>query len=817
MSWQNYDSVMSQLATVGLVVDKPLDLDGRIQRWKTEEDPREKKGWSRLREWRSKAGSLYIVGVYGVWQGTDDGKTKIEFERDGASQITAEDREAIRAANKEASRKLAEERKHEAKRAGAWASQVWSKCAPCTGHEYLERKRIQPHGLRVLENTKDLALEGIDDANWWRLTQAIGALVVPMHDAVGNVCGLQFIYGKDHPRREKLDKEFWPSGMAMGGSFGLLGSVRRSGVLLVAEGFATAASLHEATGQSVAYAFSANNLIKAGKELRKTYASLRLLFCADDDYLTDGNPGCSAAAQATAEIEKSAWTKPDFNDADGNDLRNGKKLTDFNDLAMLTGLPLTLANQINEKLDALKWRDAPEMRAATTPQGGGGDGGRNAAVSFMPIDDVVERFVFVDDETGDFAFDFWTKQVVKLSKIIKLLPAKARFDDVKDHPRWKGRAVYIDQIGFDPGEDDPNIVCNRWGGWPTTPKAGSCERLLELLRYLCANEPGGTQIFEWILRWMAYPLQHPGAKLKSAIVVHGPQGTGKSMVFEAYAKIYGEYGMILNQGAIEDKFNADWCERKLFILADEIVARAEMHHLKNQLKNFITGDWVRVNPKNVAAHKERNHMNIVFSSNEDQPVVLENDDRRHLVLWTPPKLDPSFYQEVSAEIESGGVAALHQYLLDLDLGDFKPWTLPPMTDAKRDLIAIGSDSLERFLSDWESGDVDSVPFCPAPSSGIYSIYLRWCRDNGEKFPRSSAQFVGRIKKRPGWHYGHKDRYLDLNSTSKKRVRFVVPSTAALTDAAQRGGKDYRRRPESNETEWLTESYFEFQKAMEDWQ
>src|SRR3990167_9307175 len=108
-----------------------------------------------------------------------------------------------------------------------------------------------------------MTLTGIDDSNFFRLKSAAGALVVPMHDAKGVVQGLQFIYAKGHPRRAKIerDKEFWPSGMAMGGTFGLIGAVRRDGILLIAEGYATSASLHEATGQSVAYAFSANNQI----------------------------------------------------------------------------------------------------------------------------------------------------------------------------------------------------------------------------------------------------------------------------------------------------------------------------------------------------------------------------------------------------------------------------------------------------------------------------------------------------------------------------------------------------------------------------
>ena len=67
------------------------------------------------------------------------------------------------------------------------------------------------------------------------------------------------------------------------------------------------------------------------------------------------------------------------------------------------------------------------------------------------------------------------------------------------------------------------------------------------------------------------PIQHPGAKLKSTIVVHGPQGTGKNLFFEALMRIYGEYGDVIDQSAVEDKFN-DWASRKLFMIADEVVA-----------------------------------------------------------------------------------------------------------------------------------------------------------------------------------------------------------------------------------------------------
>ena len=65
------------------------------------------------------------------------------------------------------------------------------------------------------------------------------------------------------------------------------------------------------------------------------------------------------------------------------------------------------------------------------------------------------------------------------------------------------------------------------------------------------------------------PASKPGAKLASAVIMHGPQGTGKSTIFQTLAKIYGDYSTVLNQRGLEDKFNNDWSDSKLFILAEE--------------------------------------------------------------------------------------------------------------------------------------------------------------------------------------------------------------------------------------------------------
>jgi putative DNA primase/helicase len=54
---------------------------------------------------------------------------------------------------------------------------------------------------------------------------------------------------------------------------------------------------------------------------------------------------------------------------------------------------------------------------------------------------------------------------------------------------------------------------------------------------------------------------------------------------------------------------------------------------------------------------------------------------------------------VIEEIRNGGVAALHDYLLHLDLGDFSAAAKPPLTAAKTELIGLGLDSPMRFYDD----------------------------------------------------------------------------------------------------------------------
>jgi putative DNA primase/helicase len=703
VNWSNYEDVLGQMRSIGLVVDS-LDV-GRLRRCKVDGD-REKRGWYSLHELTLTGGDCVLVGSYGIWRGAEANANKIELKR---TELSADQRAALKA-RIAADMKAAEARRRgEAAQAALRAQAAWERCAKDGDAAYLRRKGVLGYGVRYSPK---------------------GAVVIPMLDTSGRVHGLQFIHAE---KRHGRDKDFWPAGLAKQGHFFHVGPTPTS-VMLVAEGYATAASLHGATGYPVAVAFDAGNLLPVTQALAKRYKGVRFLVCADDDYLTEGNPGISKAEAAALAVGGS-WLAPVFTKD-----REGKKITDFNDLHALEGVHPVRA-QVETKLRQLGWLDG--QPAASTRAQGGGEGAEESD-DLKPIEDVgelLERFSLVY-EISETVFDAQEHKLVPLSSMRNLCTSRMTHRSWMESPAK--RIVRSSEVGFDPAETDQKIKCNLWGGWPTVPREGDCSTLLELLHYLCREEPNADEVYQWVMRWLAYPIQYPGTKMKTALVFHGPQGSGKNMFFEAVKAIYGEYGRVIDQSAIEDKFN-DWASRKLLLIADEVVARQELFHIKNKLKGLVTGDTIRINPKNVGAYEEANHVNMIFLSNEVMPAVLERDDRRYMVVWTPEKMDPAFYETVKIELDHGGIEALHQHLLNVPLGDFKPWTLPPITKAKANLIDASLGSSERFVQEWMDRMLP-LPVSACRTEDLYDAFRHWCHKNGAKGPQLGV-FVAEAVKR----------------------------------------------------------------------
>jgi putative DNA primase/helicase len=788
----NFDDVLTQLQTFGLDVEACDVVVGERRRCRHKDGGRQKRGWFQLYDLPLNDGSgVLIVGSFGAFWGAENVVQKIELPAKDRKAMSGEQMEALKARIAADKKRAEAEAKRRADEAAAAADKAWRghcKEGSRDQSEYLKRKGIESHGGRFTES---------------------GNFVIPMQDTERRTHGLQVIYSvKKHGR----DKDFWPAGLAKKGHFYLIGGIPDK-TLLIAEGFATAASIHQATKLPVAVAFDAGNLLPVAKALHAKYKRANILICADDDYLTAGNPGVTHARNAALAVSGEVIF-PVFKAERPTDTKGP---TDFNDLHLLEGESAVCA-QIEAHLTALGWPIGRAQSRGGATQGGGEIDEKRSAQSIMDLDDIVDRFVPVDDGTGDYVFDYWTNKVVKRSQMVALLPAGVRGDDIKRHPVWITRGAYfIDEVGFDPTEKDPTIKLNTWRGFEMEAVQGDCENIKDLANYLCSAESNAVEACEFMLDWMAYQVQYPGVKLGSAIIMQGGQGTGKSTLFNVWQDIFGSYSKTLNQRALEDKFNSDWVEKTLAVKCEEIAASSDVWHVKGEVKDLITGDWIRSNEKNSVARPIRNRMNFAILSNETIPMPLDRDDRRFLVIKTPNPLSGKFYKELYEEINNGGVAAFFYFLKTRPLDNFNPKKHPPMTDSKRRLIMASAPSEQVFVEEWIGGSVEiggkRLPFCPCTGTQLHTAYARWARSSLVARPRDMNQFISFIHGLNGWEAGNScATFADLNSAEKKNRKMVIPAEDAF-DRAIMASAEVISAEAKTKQRWLTEGFFAFEEII----
>lgn len=250
-------------------------------------------------------------GVFGSWR---EGTTYTwQKRRDGPPPDAAE-LAALRARAAEAAKQAEAEREHGYQEAARKAAATVKASTPASGeHAYTKRKNIQPHG--VLERN--------------------GQLVIPIYAADGTVQSVQTIAADG-------SKRFLPGGKKGEGRF-WLGDPATGDTLLLAEGFATAATLREATGLPVAVCFDAGNLKSVAISVREQFPKAKIIVAGDDDRHGQRNIGREKATEA-ARLVNGIAVLPSFDGPEG---------TDWNDYASAHGLK-AVCEQIMAAIDPPK-------------------------------------------------------------------------------------------------------------------------------------------------------------------------------------------------------------------------------------------------------------------------------------------------------------------------------------------------------------------------------------------------------------------------------------------------------------------------------
>lgn len=496
---EQLDDVLAQLQDYGLKPQTPLVIGKRTRCECDGDKAPEKTGWYVIYEHLADGGKTLYCGAYGDWrQGEKGSWQKIKVK---GGRLSTEDRAVMRARAEEGQRKaaLAEEYKHRS--AARRAAGMWKYLAEKGTSRYLDAKRVVGLGLRYKAKS--------------------GTAFVPMRNVKGDIVGLQVLYPEKQEKTGR-NKTYWPYGLEKEGAFHLIGPEPEPGdVILIAEGYATGASLHMATSLTACICFDAGNLLAVAQAMRTKYPGRQLVFCADDDWKTvvNGQPyntGVLKAGNASVVVGGQVVV-PVFD----NDREDG--WTDFNDLHCAEGL------------DAVRRQVLAVVRPAT-------DEGWRDKLQYAEKGGLIAHpfnvaLILGNDRrwTGVVAYDSFSSKIRKM----RTPPYGGKPGDWSDLDdvrvtlwladvyglRVKSAAV-LEAVNAVAHDNAFHPVREYLDGleWDQTPRL---EQWLQQRLGVPDNEYARKVGKRWVLSAVARVFE-PGCKADSVLILEGIQGAGKS-------------------------------------------------------------------------------------------------------------------------------------------------------------------------------------------------------------------------------------------------------------------------------------------------
>ncbi len=265
------------MSNAGYIVPGEIIEDSRIHRFGGPEDKLGKKSG-----WYVFFPDGIAAGAWGSWKIDETVSWCAKAEREMTPWERADHHARIERAKAARDKELAKVHAEAREK----AREIWGAAPEVLVHPYLAKKEVLAFGLRLHQ----------------------GRLLIPMRDSSGVIQSYQTIAADG-------EKRFLSGGAKKGNFFTIPGE----GKTAIAEGYATAASIHMATGWTVLVAFDAGNLRPVAEAWRKEHPSSEIIICGDNDVSGVGQAKANEAAEAVHG--RAVW--PPGEGMDWNDVHAG--------------------------------------------------------------------------------------------------------------------------------------------------------------------------------------------------------------------------------------------------------------------------------------------------------------------------------------------------------------------------------------------------------------------------------------------------------------------------------------------------------------
>jgi hypothetical protein len=327
---------------------------------------------------------------------------------------------------------------------------------------------------------------------------------------------------------------------------------------------------------------------------------------------------------------------------------------------------------------------------------------RNNPLKQPPLRDYVYRRI-AEAEYGFLYRDRWGSMKRWHPELAKVF-SQYYEPEYHEGDEYDGAFVIAERIEFLPGQDevthdaDECRVLNLWKPpqWTVDENAGEPQFFLDHLAYVFDND---EPAIEHVLNFLAHLMQRPHERIGHALLITSEaKGIGKSTLGTVVRRLVGEQNSRVAQTKdLKSSFDG-WLVGKLVVQVDEVY-EAGNWDLANKLKPLITEPTVSANIKYGPQIEIENYARFIMFSNHIAPLNIEDGDRRYFVFNSKAQPRPDeYYDTLYREIETASAMNdLYTFLSKRDLSDFNPFRRPPMTEAKRQIIADSEHPLHTYI------------------------------------------------------------------------------------------------------------------------
>lgn len=321
------------------------------------------------------------------------------------------------------------------------------------------------------------------------------------------------------------------------------------------------------------------------------------------------------------------------------------------------------------------------------------------------------------------------------------------------HPKCR---VYRDGVIFKPlplnAPPLKNSVFNLWEGFAVKPVKGDWSLFDRHIREVICNNY--QPLIDYFYDWVAHKIQHPDYVGGSVFVVKGLKGTGKGLVGNFLASIWGSHSLQISNGLhLTGRFNGHLA-KVCFLFSDEAFFAGDKQ-AESVLKKLVTDSKIAIESKGIDAKETTNYLQIFMAANDDWVVPVSADDRRYCVTEARDcyKGNTAYFDALAQHCNDTRVKSAFLYdMLQRDVSTWRAGNIPE-TEALRDqrMQSLQTDSVKAWLVDYfgdgweaheEAVDVEGYTIyemkniehaksylyftCRETTNRLYDRYLEWC-------------------------------------------------------------------------------------------